>query len=291
MIDQAERLRNIIKTREVKSQEFSARVISVSSGKGGVGKTNIAVNLAIALKKHGKRVSIIDADFGLANIEILFGILPKYSLADVLLGSRSMEEIVVSGPLGIKFISGGSGFSELANISDRQMSYVLDNLSFLDQVSDIILIDTGAGISKTVVNFIKASDESIIVTTPEPTSLTDAYAVIKTVKEENINTPNFKIIVNRVDDEQEGSEVFEKLANVSNKFLNVKLSYLGSVPYDSNLVKAVKRQEPVSLCYPNANSTLAINKIGLKLLNLNTNQRKPTGIKTFMKKLVNIFNS
>ena len=295
MIDQADNLRNLLNNTNRKDREsldLSARVITVTSGKGGVGKTNFSVNLAIQFSKMNKKVVIIDADFGLANIEVIFGIMPRYSLANVLKGEKDIEDVLTDGPFGIKFISGGSGLKELTNITEKQMSYFINNFSYLDAIFDIIIIDTGAGISKSVVNFIKASDETIIVTTPEPTSITDAYALIKTIKEERGHMPKFKMVVNRVDDEEEGVEIYEKINRASGKFLNVQIEDLGCIPYDRYLVKAVKKQEPASMLYPNCSFTKALEKIGSKMMDMDyVETSQSVGIKGFMKRLVNIFNN
>ncbi len=297
MIDQANNLRNLINKNNMEQKqkkiELSSRVITVTSGKGGVGKTNFSLNLAIQFSKFNKKVVIIDADFGLANIEVLFGILPKYNLADVLRGERDVEEVLTDGPMGIKFISGGSGLKELSNITEKQLNYFINNFSYLDAISDIIIIDTGAGISKSVVNFIKASDETIIVTTPEPTSITDAYALIKTIKEENHGIiPDFKVVVNRVDDAEEGDEIYNKISRASSKFLGVSLENLGYIPYDKFLVKAVKHQQPATMCFPNCEFTKSIEKIGYKLMNVEVEQdSEKAGIRGFMKRLVNIFGN
>ncbi len=297
MLDQADNLRNLINKNNLEQRnkkiELSSRVITVTSGKGGVGKTNFSLNLAIQFSKFNKKVVIIDADFGLANIEVLFGILPKYNLADVLRGERDVEEVLTDGPMGIKFISGGSGLKELSNITEKQLNYFINNFSYLDAISDIIIIDTGAGISRSVVNFIKASDETIIVTTPEPTSVTDAYALIKTIKEENHGTtPDFKVVVNRVDDEEEGDEIFNKISRASSKFLGIPLQNLGYIPYDKFLVKAVKHQQPATICFPNCEFTKSIEKISYNLMDIHTEQdSEKTGIRGFMKRLVNIFGN
>jgi flagellar biosynthesis protein FlhG len=262
------------------------------------------------LSGKGKRVIILDADFGLANIEVLFGVLPKYSLADILAGNKLIEEVLTEGPRGIKFISGGSGLRELANINDRQLVYLLENISRLDQAADIVLIDTGAGISKNVVNFIKASDETIIIATPEPTSITDAYALIKTVKEDVQRTgdrlPDFKLVINRTDDKNEGMEVYTKLSVAAERFLEVPLANLGSIPFDSNLIKAVKRQQPVIISAETCAASRAIAVIGDKLTEAYVKEgesegkkdkadnkviEERQGIKGFMKRLVNIFGN
>lgn len=297
MMDQANNLRNLINNYTAAQSSsallnVSSRVITVTSGKGGVGKSNFSANLAIQLAKAGKRVIIVDADFGLANIEVIFGILPRYSLANVLRGEKGIHEVLTDGPCGIKFISGGSGLKELANVSDRQLSYFLDQFEYLDQISDIIIIDTGAGISKTVVNFIKASDETIFITTPEPTSITDAYALIKTVCEASDGTPIFKIAINRVDDEEEGNEVFSKISRVASKFLNINIENLGCIPYDRDLVRAVKCQSPAIISYPNSMFSRSIENISYKLLNIDYSIAvKTKGLKGFVKRLANIFDN
>lgn len=294
MIDQANTLRDMIQARAERTapaHSLSSRVITVTSGKGGVGKTNFTVNLAIYLSKLGKRVTILDADFGLSNIEILFGIIPKYSLADVIIGKKTIDEIITNGPVGTLFISGGSGINELANVTNKQMNYIIENFSYLDDVSDFILIDTGAGISNSVVNFIKASDEAIIVTTPEPTSITDAYSLIKTVKQESNTPPKFKMVINRVDDIEEGENIFEKFQKVTNRFLNVNVEYLGSIPYDNNLVKAVKKQQPAVISFPNCSFSRYMGEIGDKLLDIHSKHTHDLGIKSFMKRLASIFGN
>lgn len=295
MIDQAARLRDRIREREMEeantAEPYRSRVIAVTSGKGGVGKTNFAVNLAILLSKQSKRVFLIDADFGLSNIEVLFGILPKHNFSDVLQGNKSIEEIITNGPMGVKFISGGSGLTELANISDRQMSLIIGNMGYLDRYADIILIDTGAGISKSVTNFIKAAGETIIVTTPEPTSITDAYTIIKTIKEESKVLPHIQIIVNRVESVEEGIEVYDKLNRVAQRYLDLKLACLGVIPYDYNLVKAVKLQQPVSLSFPNTDATKAMSIIASKLTDNYEAANGQGGFKSFIKRLVSMFGS
>ena len=291
-MDQANKLRDLFQARAEAPKpglQLTARVITVTSGKGGVGKTNCTVNLAIQMRRRGLRVVIIDADFGLANIEVLLGIVPRYSLADVLNGSRTMEEVLTEGPEGVRFISGGSGLRELANVSDKQTDFLMKSFTALDSLADVIFIDTGAGISRSVVNFIRASSEAIIVTTPEPTSVTDAYALVKTVMEEASEPPAFKIVVNRIDEENEGKEIYEKLHKVAARFLNVQLEYLGAIPYDRDLVRAVKRQTPVTLAYPIAPCSRALGRVCDRLLDIKEQrQSRATGIFSFVKRLVNI---
>lgn len=277
-MDQAEKLRDYFQDVRYKTVEtlsayddsvytdsIGARVITVSSGKGGVGKTNLVVNLAIYLGNIGQRIMIVDADFGLANIEVLLGIIPKYSLSDVFNGRMTVEDIITNGPLGVKFISGGSGFRDIANLSDMQMKYIIESFFFLDKISDLILIDTGAGISNQVINFIKASNETVIVTTPEPTSIMDAYALIKMIAEDKDNMPEIKIVVNKADDKDEGDAVFGKLDRVAGKFLDLNLVNLGFIPNDNNLVRAVKNQQPAIVSFPNAAFSKSVRLIGQRL--------------------------
>ena len=306
MTDQAERLRNLVQQHketiealdiiETRKQELiqpagvktslTSRVVAITSGKGGVGKTNLAVNLAIFMRKLHKRVTLLDTDFGLANVEVLCGVNPKYNFGDVLEKNVSVESALAIGPMGMQFLSGGSGLTGLSNITEEQMSVLIDSFAFLDAMADFIIIDTGAGVSKAVVNFVKAANEAIVITTPDPTSITDAYALIKTIHEScgGEDAPEFKLVVNRVDSPAEGVEIYEKLGGVCGRFLGVKLTSLGSIPYDPHLVKAVKAQQPVSLIFPGAASSRCIEAIASKMINVKTPEKK-NNIKSFIMKL------
>lgn len=268
-MDQAERLRNIIKKQDLQPKpERLAKVITVTSGKGGVGKTSLSVNLAIQLSRMGKRVVIFDADFGLANIEIMLGIRPKYNLADMMYRGKKLEDIITYAPEGVGFISGGSGINELANLSREQVFSLIQKLDELDQMADVVIVDTGAGISDTVLEFVAASEEVILVATPEPTSITDAYALMKTLNhktsyksEETI----VKMVANQVREGSEADELFEKMGTVVEKFLDIKVEFLGSVPYDKNMQKAVMRQEPVSISEPEGQAARAVRRIAFRI--------------------------
>jgi flagellar biosynthesis protein FlhG len=258
-MDQAEQLRNIIKRQNPPRK--IARVITVTSGKGGVGKSSISVNLGIQLSRLGKRVIILDADFGLANVEIMLGIRPKYNLADLIFHGKSLQDIITNGPEQIGFISGGSGIQELTNITRDQILFLTKKLFELDQIADVIIVDTGAGINDSVLEFVTASTEVFLIATPEPTSITDAYALLKTLNRKiEFSTENtvLKMIANRVNSYEEAAELYNKLNLVVDKFLNIKLEYLGAVPQDANVTKAVMQQKPYSVLYPNAPSTKAI---------------------------------
>jgi len=272
-MDQASQLRNIIKAQSVPRP--LARVITVTSGKGGVGKSNIAINLAIQLRKKGQRVIILDADFGLANIEIMFGAVPKHNLSDLIYQNKNIREIITWGPMDVGFISGGSGIAALSNLSREYLIYIIQNLAELDAIADVIIIDTGAGISPAVLEFLVASGEVILVTTPEPTSITDSYSLLKAL----LRHPRFqqvdtaiKMLANRVEGLSEGQTLFNKLNTVVSRYLKLQLSYLGAIPYDSQLSQAVMQQIPVSIKNPNAKSAQAFQTIATNLMSTDENQ-------------------
>ncbi|HHU70971.1 MAG TPA: MinD/ParA family protein [Clostridiales bacterium] len=251
-MDQAQRLRELVKANN--SPKISARVITVTSGKGGVGKSSISLNLAIALTHEGNRVVIIDGDFGLANVEVMLGIHPTYNLSDLIYRNKSVTEIITKGPEGIGFISGGSGIQEMNDLTKDQITYMIKKLAQLDELADIILIDTGAGITNSVLEFVAASSEVLLVTTPEPTSITDAYALLKTLNRRsdfNIKDINIRMISNRVSSEEEGIDLYRKLNTVADRFLHLKMDYLGSVIQEANVSRAVMHQKPAIMLYPN----------------------------------------
>ena len=267
-MDQAEQLRNLVKKQT--RQEHLARVITVTSGKGGVGKSNISLNLAIQFSRLRKKVVILDADFGLANIEVMLGIRPGYNLSDVIFKGKNVSEIITRGPGNIGFVSGGSGVNELINLSSDQIHLLVNVLYELDNIADIIIIDTGAGISENVMEMILSSSEILLVTTPEPASITDAYALLKTLKhKEGYDKDTLKIHVlgNRTQNIDEGRDLFFKLDSVAEKFLGMDLDFLGSVPFDNLLLKSVMKQRPVSLAFPGSPSSRAIQELAIILEN------------------------
>lgn len=293
MWDQAENLRKMVKAVHVKPQSAvikanhsKARVITVTSGKGGVGKSNITVNLALALAKIGKKVLIIDADFGMGNVDVLLGCSAPYNILHLLEGELTLNDIIIEGPHGIKFIAGGSGIHTLANLSKSQLTYIVNQLTLLDQWAEIILIDTGAGISQNVMNFVMAADEVIIVATPEPTAITDAYAMMKTFSHYQ-GTGILRLVVNRVMEADEGKAAADKLVKVASNFLDLSLTNLGTVHEDSDLIRAVKKQMPLLLAFPNAVSARCIEKIANRLLH-GTLSKKNNGIRGFFDKLVGL---
>ncbi|MEW5762013.1 MAG: MinD/ParA family protein [Bacillota bacterium] len=225
------------------------RVIAVASGKGGVGKTSLAVNLGLVLGRMGRRVLLLDADLGLANAEILLGLAPRYSLRDVLYGDKHIREVVTPGPHNLWVVSGGSGFYELANLDSAQQSRVLEMLRYFRDDTDYILIDTGAGINKNVIAFAAAAGEVLLVITPEPTSLTDAYSLLKVLARFGVPA-EVGAVVNRAADEFEGQAVAARLTGAADRFLRFPVRHLGTVCEDRAVGLAVKRQAPLVLAYP-----------------------------------------
>jgi flagellar biosynthesis protein FlhG len=298
MRDQAEMLRNIVKKLQMSEKEKEkpvgpglAKVVTVTSGKGGVGKTNITVNLAIALSKMGLRVAILDADFGLANIDVLLGISTKYTIVDLMRGERTIFEVLTDGPNNVKFLSGGSGVEELVQLDKRQLHTFISDIGLLDKLYDVILIDTGAGLSRNVMSFILAADEVILVTTPEPTAITDAYAVVKMVSRKDKHKI-VRVIVNKAESNKEANDVLSKLNIVSEKFLSFKLQNLGYILYDDSVPRAVKQQKPFFISYPRCHAAQQIQQLANNLFdtgseNSNSNER---GVKGFFSRLVNTFS-
>ncbi|MBQ1871130.1 MAG: MinD/ParA family protein [Lachnospiraceae bacterium] len=259
-MDQATSLRNMVNERKTSAPIRKARVITITSGKGGVGKSNTSVNLALALSELGKKVIIFDADFGLANVEVMFGALPKYNLSDVIYRGKRIEDIITEGPNGIGFVSGGSGIVGLSNVNRDQLAFLIHNLNNLDGLADFIIIDTGAGISDQVLSFAMMAPEIFMITTPEPSSLTDSYSLIKAL----YRNPNFdkdnttiRVIANKASTIEDGELVYQKLSSVVSKFLQGRLDYLGMVPLDSTIDKAIRQQKPVMISFPNCKASKA----------------------------------
>lgn len=273
-MDQAEQLRNIIKASS-QPQRPLARVITVTSGKGGVGKSNMAINLAVQFKKMGQRVIILDADFGLANIEIMFGAVPEHNLYDLIYQGKNISEIITWGPMDVGFISGGSGIAGMSNLSIDYLNYIIRNLTELDNMADIIIVDTGAGISDAVLEFLVASGEILLVTTPEPTSITDSYSLLKALNRHprySKEASQIKVIANKVQNGEEGKDLFEKLNSVVTRYLKLPITYLGMVPQDAQLAKAVMQQMPVSIQNPESRSAQAYELLAAKLMNKELNK-------------------
>jgi flagellar biosynthesis protein FlhG len=237
------------------------RVMSIGSGKGGVGKSNVVINLALAFDRLGKRVLIMDADLGLANIDVLLGLTPRYNISHVIKGEKSLDEVLVKGPGNVRIMPASSGVQELTRLTNEQKLLFLELLDGLETQIDVLLIDTGAGISDTVLYFNLAAQEKIVVVTPEPTSMTDAYALIKVLHARH-GERHFKILVNSAPNEKTGKAIFAKISKVADHFLDgLSLDYLGYIPYDSSVPKAVIQQRAVMEAFPDTPASKAFEQV------------------------------
>ncbi len=275
-MDQAEGLRNVVKMQS-QQEDTATRVITITSGKGGVGKSNLAVNLAVAFSNIGKKVIIFDADFGLANVEVMFGTIPKYNLSDMIYGGKQLEDIVTTGPMGIGFISGGSGILGLNNLTEEQIQFLVSSLRRLEGLCDVLIVDTGAGISDQVLDFVLASPEVLLVSTPEPSSISDAYSLMKaTYKNPDFHKDRTTIhlVANKVTSEAEGRAVYDKINSVVHRFLGGEVSYLGMIPQDQSLEKAVRTQQIVSVDSPLAKSSRAFSELACVLMDPKREQQQ-----------------
>ena len=242
------------------------RVIAITSGKGGVGKTNLSVNLGLALAEQGKRVALLDADMGLANVDVLLGMYPKFNLSHVLKGEKTLSEIIVTGPSGLQVIPASSGLQHMSDLSTVEQAAVIRAFSDIDQDLDVLIVDTAAGISSSVINFARACQEVIVVVCDEPTSLTDAYAFIKLLNRD-YGLSRFHILTNMVQSAQQGQNLFQKLTKVTDRYLDVTLQFAGAVPYDEYLRKAVQQQSPVIAAYPRSKASLALKNVARQINN------------------------
>lgn len=296
MEDQAEKLRTLMKEKtqaqgsvpemhpdsDLRSNR-KTRIITVTSGKGGVGKTNVATNMAIAYAQMGKKVIVIDADLGLANVNVMMNLIPQYNLYHVMRKQKKMSEIILDTDFGIKLVAGASGFSKIANMSEDERNSFIGELYTLSD-TDIIIIDTSAGVSKNVLGFVSAADEVVIVTTPEPTSITDAYGIIKIIATEvdNLNI-NLKMIVNRVGSALEGKRVADRMTQIAAQFLNLKVEYLGFIYDDPVVSQSVLRQKPFIIVDPKCKAAMCLKHIVARIEK--TEFPETEGFGRFMRKL------
>ncbi len=262
MQDQAELLREMMKNKEGREDESregrKTRIITVTSGKGGVGKTNISINLALAYARMGQKVIVLDADLGLANVNVVLGVIPKYNLYHVIREKKTMKEVILDTNYGIQIVAGASGFSRVANLSNEEKNHFISELSQLS-VADIIIVDTSAGVSQNVLSFVEAADEVLIVTTPEPTAITDAYGIIKIISTEVANLDmGMKLIVNRAGSVAEAKKVAHKVISIAAQFLNLKVDYLGFVYDDPSVPLAVRKQLPFMIASPRGQASACI---------------------------------
>lgn len=289
MTDQAQSLRQLVHAKVTDSSELaptrSAKIITVSSGKGGVGKSNFTLNFALALKSMGKKVLVFDADIGMANIDVLMGVSSRFSLYHLLRREKSIEEVIQFGPEGLPYIAGGSGIADMISLTEEDLHYFVTQIERISSEMDYILFDTGAGLSKENMKFITSADQCLVVTTPEPTSITDAYALIKVV---NGSDPEvqFSLVVNRAGDELEARQASDKIILTARRFLNLEIEMLGYVTDDPYVVKSVKRQTPFSIAFPKCEAARDIQRLALRYLSIPgvSETGSLTGIKGFMQR-------
>ncbi len=286
MVDQAENLRKMMNTIDKKTIKSGkkTRIITVTSGKGGVGKTNIAVNMGIAFAKMGKKVIVMDADLGLANVNVCLGIIPKYNLFHIIKKQKTMKDIIIETNYGIDIVAGASGFSKVANLTDEEREGFVSEIESLSY-ADIIIVDTGAGVGQNVLSFIAAAEEVIVITTPEPTAITDAYGIIKIISTE-VNNPSLeiKLVVNRVNTIFEGRKVAERVIGIAGQFLNVKVDNLGIIYNDPVVPQGVIRQTPFFVLDPNCKASICLKHIVSRLEGIE--YKEGSGIKDFMMRLM-----
>ncbi|MDR0293656.1 MAG: MinD/ParA family protein [Oscillospiraceae bacterium] len=286
MRDQASALRQIVdnlKKQRTREPGQGARVLCVTSGKGGVGKTSISVNLGISLSKKGLRVLLVDADFGLSNVDVMLGTSPPYDLSHVLRGQKKIQDVLTEGPGGLLFVSGGSGMNELLNMSEIQLAAIIDNLLLLEDTADVVIFDTGAGVNPLILRMIRASAETIIVTTPEPTAIMDAYALVKSIIKYSPEC-ELRLVVNRAESVSEAEMTLQKFLSVVRLYQMAEIDPLGYVLNDPSVSRGVRIQQPFVLSYPRSAATRNIETIAWNLLD-----RKPesaeSGLRVFFGKV------
>lgn len=287
MTDQAQSLRELV-ANSAHGAQRGARVLTITSGKGGVGKTSLAVNLAISLARLGLRVGILDADLGLANVDIVLGLSPPYNLTHVVNGQKRLSEIVLPGPEGVLVYAGGTGVFELANLSQWRLERFVREIATLDTTLDYLIVDTGAGISRNVMSFVLACDEVILVTTPEVTAITDAYGVIKLIAAHQ-DDAKIRVVVNMVRSQAEAEKVLRSLNVVVSQFVRSRLTLelLGYIPIDTAVTMAIREQEPLLLSRPGSKAAAHIVEIARRLV-YESATRQPTGVGALFQRMANL---
>ncbi|MGB2992488.1 MAG: MinD/ParA family protein [Paenisporosarcina sp.] len=283
MIDQAKQLREKVLQKKSKKERRQTRIIAVTSGKGGVGKSNFALNFALSLAQQNKKVLIFDVDLGFANVDVLLGRSNKESIATMIEKDLSIWDIIEEGPNGLLFISGGTGFNDMFRLDETKMNKFFTELSTIQGMVDYIILDTGAGLSYENLRFILAADDVILVTTPEPTSITDAYSIVKMVhaKDQNVH---MKLIINQCTSVKEGKQTADNFKKVTEQFLNKQIGTLGFIPSDVNVPNAVKKQVPFLLAFPNCHASQAMQNVTSEFLQLPVAYK--LGIKGFLLKML-----
>ena len=261
------------------------KVIAVTGGKGGVGKTNLSVNLSVALAEMNRRVVLMDADLGLANVDVLLGLQARHTLADVLEGTKSIRDVLINGPMGIKVVPASSGVQQMAGLTQQEHAALIHAFSELDDQMDVLMVDTAAGISDTVINFVRAAQEVVIVVCDEPSSITDAYALIKLLNVEH-GVFRFRVIANMTRSVQEGSNLFNKLNTVCDRFLDASLQYLGPVPFDENVRKAVQKRQALLEFAPRCKAAVAMRVLAQKIDQWPTQKDARGHLEFFIEKLL-----
>lgn len=269
---------------KVRSGGDGLRVIAVTSGKGGVGKTNVTANLAVLLARQGKRVLVIDADLGLANVEIIFGVKPRHHIGDLLSGAHTIDEVLAEGPLGIKILPAGSGVQSLTQLTDEQKQRLLASFDGLEDRFDVVFIDSGAGIGDNVLFFVGAAQEALLVVSPEPTSLVDAYAVVKVLSQQ-AGVRDFGVVVNPVVDELAARDIFPKLTTVTNRFLDARVQHLGYVPRDENMHRSIMARTPIVELFPMSPASRALGEVAKRLLERKPQRNMSGGLKFMWQRL------
>ncbi len=288
--DQAKTLRELNSpppVAEPSPEEHVTSVYAITSGKGGVGKTALVANLAYALAKMGKNVLILDADLGLANIDVVFGLSPAFNLNHFFAGEQDLQSIMVTGPQGIKILPAGSGIQNFTRLDSGQKMRLLDGLDSMHNDFDFVLIDTEAGISENVTYFNTAAQEILVVTTPDPTAITDAYALMKLLSTQ-YHEKRFNLVVNQIQNEEEALDVYRKLTMVSNRYLDISIDYLGSIPEDRQMVESIRKQRVISELFPASKITQAFHKLACQLCAEPSHTEPKGNIQFFWKKLLNL---